>query len=276
MGTITSSQVSHPLCSAIWLDQIYSYSDAQQAPSYVSSGVNYPFDEIQDLCTATNHIVYVVPGAERRDDVLVVKPLATAITNEVLTQGQQGNVLQITNWNIDPVANGFCNQAKRGFNKALTGGKTTPSSSYNEDWNSIIDNGPFQNYEFLDTVTAQATADQLAAQYVSYHSHEYPAFTVIIQGSTLIQPCHYIVADITSGRIQGLNQIMAITQTLDFKNNIFKASVDLNKPSLRFKSKIRNMKRKLGIKDNENLNSNYRQMGLNGVARSSPGAFSNY
>ena len=103
VGTISSSQVSHPLCSAIWLDQIYSYSDAQQAPSYVSSGVNYPFDEIQDLCTATDHIVYVVPGAERRDDVLVVKPLATAITNEVLTQGQQGNVLEINNWNYDPV-----------------------------------------------------------------------------------------------------------------------------------------------------------------------------
>jgi hypothetical protein len=276
VGSITSSMVAHPLCSAIWLDQIYSYSDAQQAPSYVSSGVNYPFDEIQDLCNATSHIVYVVPGAERRDDVLVVKPLAIAITDEVLTQGQYGNVLEITNWNYDPVGNGLCNQAKRGFNKALTGGKTTPSSSYSEDWNSVIDNGPFQNYEFLDTISTQAGGDQVASQYVAYHSHETPAFTVVINGSTLIQPCHYIVADITSGRIQGLNQIMAITQTLDFKNNIFKASVDLNQPSLRFKSKIRNMKRKLGIKDNQNLNSNYRQNGLNGIARNSPGAFNNY
>ena len=118
----------------------------------------------------------------------------------------------------------------------MTGGKTTPADSYNEDWNSVIDNGPFQNYEFLDTVTSQATADQLAAQYVSDHSHENPAFTVIIQGSTLIQPCHYIVADITSGRIHGLNQIMAITQTLDFKNNIFKCSIDLNNPSLQIQT----------------------------------------
>ncbi len=71
-------------------------------------------------------------------------------------------------------------------------------------------------------------------------------------------------------------QIKAITQTLDFKNNIFKASVDLNQPSLRFKSKIRNMKRALGLKDNQNMNSNYRQTGINGIARSSPGAFNNY
>ncbi len=54
--------------------------------------------------------------------------------------------------------------------------------------------------QFLDTVTTQAAADQNASQYVSDHSHEKQAFTVIINGSTLIQPCHYIVADITSGR----------------------------------------------------------------------------
>ena len=92
----------------------------------------------------------------------------------------------------------------------------------------------------------------------------------------LIQPCHYIVADITSGRINGLYQIKAITQTLDFSNDVFKCSVDLNQPSLRFRLKIKNMKQKLGLLDNQNINNNYRQNGLSGVSRSSPGAFSNY
>ena len=276
VGTISASQVGHPLCSALWIDQIYSYSDAQQAPRHTSSGVNYPFDEVQGLCSDTDHIVYVVPGLERRDDILVVKPLSTAITNEVLQQGQSGNVLEISNWNYDPVGNGLANQALRHFNKDKTGATTVLSSSYAEDWNSIIDNGPFQNYAFLDTVYTQSASDLIAQNYVSDHSHETQAFTVIINGSTLIQPCHYIVADITSGRVNGLYQIKAITQTLDFTNDIFKCSVDLNQPSLRFRLKIKNMKQKLGLLDNQNINNNYRQNGLGGISRSSPGAFSNY
>jgi hypothetical protein len=36
------------------------------------------------------------------------------------------------------------------------------------------------------------------------------------------------------------------------------------------------MKQKLGLLDNQNINNNYRQNGLNGISRSSPGAFSNY
>jgi len=273
VGSITYNQVTHPLCSAIWIDQIFSYTPDEQAPQYTSSGVNFPFDEIQDLCTNTDHIVYIKPGLERRDDVVVVKPLETAITEETMLDGKDGNVLEITNWSYDPISDGYINQARRGYKQ---NDKDSGHKSYYEDFNSIIDNGPFQNYEFLDTVKDQASADKISQQYVQDHCTNKQAYTVSINGSTTIDPAHYIMANMTGSKITGLNHIKSITQTLDFQSNVYKCAIDLNQPSLKFRAKIKGLNRALGLNNNRTINNTYRETGLGDLATNSPGAFSQY
>jgi hypothetical protein len=277
VGSITPSQANHPLCSAIWIDQIYTYSEVQQAPSYQSSGVNYPFDEIQDVCTATNHIAYIVPGLERRDDVLVVKPMEIALTDEVLNDGLNGNILEVTNWSDDPVSDGYKNQANRTFNKKISKTKTTPSNTFIQDTAAVIENGPFQDHEFWDDVNNQTVSDLKTTQYVQDHSTARKGYSTTIPGSTLIQPCHYIVANLTGSHIVTTDIIVTITQTLDIQNGSFKCTIDLNKPSLRYKKKIKGaidqLKRNYGI---TGLNNNYRQITSTDTAGTSPGAFSEY
>lgn len=268
-GALTQNNIDKPVCSALWLDNIMSYGYASSAPQHTSNGVNYPFDEIQLCCEETDHIAYIVPGLERREDVFVLKPVTTAYTDETLQDGISGNVLNIENWSYDPLTNGFANQVHRTFKLA----DETSSYAYKEDWDSIVKNGPFQDHEFLDDVSTQASADALALKYLNDHKIEKPAFTIPISGSTLIQPAHYIYANIISGRIAGWHSIKTITQKLDIEGDNFKTDVDLNQPSLRFKYKIAKLRDSLRGNNNTGAITRYREASISGSATNSPGAF---
>jgi len=277
VGTITPSQATHPLCSALWVDQIYTFSELEHAPTYNSSGVNYPFDEVTEICNTTDHVAYIVPGLERINDIFVVKPLEIAITDETLTDGQYGNVLEISNWNDDPIASGYKNQANRTFNKYVSKDKTTPSNTFEEDVDEVALNGPFQDHEFYDTINTQAASDVKTKQYILDHALTQKAYSVTIPGSTLIQPCHYIVANIVEGRIVNTDKIITITQTLNISEKLFTCTIDLNEPSKRYIRKLKGSLKQIQRNINKTgINNDYRQNVGQDVGTTSPGAFSNY
>ena len=277
VGTITPSQASHPLCSTIWIDQIYTFGSVEHAPTYNSNGVKYPWDELQDVCNGTFHVAYIIPGLERRDDILVLKPLETAISDEVLEDGEYGNVLEITSWSDDPVSDGYINQANRTFNKAIGKDKTTPSNTYIENVDEVHLNGPFQDHEFYDNINSQVASNIKTQNYVDDSSYTRKAYTATINGTTTIQPAHYILANVVGNHIESTDQIMNITQTLDIVNGMYTCKIDLNRPSRRFIKKIRGAIEQIR-KDisRTTINGDYRSNVNSDIGIASPGAFSDY
>lgn len=277
VGTITPSQASHPLCSTIWIDQIYTYKTIENNPSYSSNGVKYPWDELQDVCNETFHVAYIVPGLERCDDILVLKPLEIAVTDEVLEDGEYGNVLEITSWNDDPVSDGYKNQANRTFNKSISTTATTPSNTYIENVDEVNLNGPFQDHEFWDNISSQAASDLKTQNYIDDMSRTRKSYTATIQGTTLIQPAHYIVANVVGNHIDSVDQIMNITQKLDIGNGMFTCTIDLNKPSRRFIKKIKGALDQINKSiSRSGINTDYRTNVNEEIGTTSPGAFSEY
>lgn len=273
VGNITQDMVDHPKCSAVWFDEIYSYGTSSHAPHYVSADVKDAFEEFQQLCTNTDHVAYIVPGLERKDDILVLKYLDDAISSEVIADGIGGNYIEISNWDDDPINAGFCNQSHKTFNYKTDQTKV----SYREDRASIAQYGPVQTHEFLDSVTTQADADKLAALEVSNHSHEAPGFSVDIEGSVIIEPLHYILADIQGEKIIGYNKIKSISQTIDRNSSPeFSGTVDLNRPGLLFLKNINKTRKALGLSERKISLDGYRQYGLSNLGSSGIGSFVNY
>lgn len=277
VGTLTPEQIIHPLCRTIWIDQIYTYNVIEHAPTYSSNGVKYPWDELQDICNQTFHVAYIVPGLERRDDVLVLKPLEIAVTDEVLEDGASGNVLEITSWSDDPVSDGYKNQANRTFNKAIGKDKTTPSNTYIENRDEVNLNGPFQDHEFYDNITSQAASDVKTQQYIDDMSRTRKAYSATITGTTIIQPAHYIVANVVGNHISSTDQIMNITQTLNIVDGMFTCKLDLNQPSKRFIKKIKGTLEMINRSFNRSsINGDYRSNTNQDIGTTSPGAYSDY
>jgi len=270
--------VNYPRCSAIWLDNIYSYAIEQHNPQYISCDVKTPFEELQDLCTQTNYVAYVVPAMERKDDILVMKTQSNAITDEIISDGIGGNVIDISNWVDDPISAGIANQSTKSFNNPPdANGNSVGGTSYFEDRTSIAEYGPIQDYEFLDSVDNQPDADLLTKSDVQNNSRQLPGFSVDIFGSVLIDPLSNILVDIEGSKIVGYNQIMSITQTIDRNaSEEFMATVDLNRPGLIFLQKINEIRQGLQRAQNQLSINNYRQAGLAGLGASSPGAFSKF
>lgn len=276
VSTVTQEQVDHPRCSAVWFDNWYSYGVTDHSANMVSADVKNPFEELQNIYDKTGHITYVVPGLERKDDILVLKYQDDAVTDEVLSDGPNGNVFGVKSWNYDPIQQGICNQS----NKTFDFNEDSSGTSYNEDRNSIIRYGPIQTHEFLDDVNTQADADKLTLKEIQDHSHESPAFSVDIQGSVLVEPLHWILCDIKEYNIRGMHKIQSMTQTItkskDDNTSEFMGTIDLNQPGLRFLQNINRARRALGISERRINFDAYRQYGLSQLGRKSPGAFTNY
>lgn len=267
VGSITTSQVNNR--GAWWVDNVYSFKKEAQAPQYTSDGVNYPFEELQKLCTDTSHTAYIKPGVERRDDMFVVKPLEIAFTDQEIRDGHNGTLLNIQEWNNDPLNDGICNQAHRTFNYD----ENRSGSSFSEDWDSIIDYGPFQDHEFLDNVNNKDAAYQIAKQHRMDNSRVKPGFSVVNEGNILIEPNHYILCNTTRGRLYGYHHILSMTHNIDPEYDIYTTTLDLNKPSKRFTLNIKRFKQNLGWSNNQTAYNRYREAGLTRLARNSSGSF---
>lgn len=267
VGAVTSAQVANR--GVWWVDNVYSYKTLAKAPQFTSDGVNYPFDELQKVCDATGHTAYIRPGVERRDDVFVVKPLETAFTDQEIREGNNGTFLNIKGWTNDPLNDGICNQAHRTFNY----NEEKSGSTINEDWNSVIDYGPYQNHEFLDNVNNGTAAFQIAKQDVTDNSRNRPGFSVVTEGNVLIEPNHYILCNTTRGRLYGYHQILVMTQNIDLDDDIYTTTIDLNKPSKRFTWNVKRFKQSLGWSNNQSAYNSYRQTGLTRLAKNSSGSF---
>ena len=269
-GVITQDMIDLNKCRSIWIDNPFSYKDEEHAPKYSSQDVKYPMEELQQLAEQTNHAIYTRPGVERCDDHLIVVPEENNVSEGYILEGE--NLLEISNWTYNPQQDGFCNQAHRSFNFS----EDKSGESFYQNLESINKRGygPWQNHQFLDSVTTQADADTDAKNYVVANSRPNKSFTAKIRGTTMIWPAQYIPVMSKSNRINGVNLIKAITSTFDMNaDDRFTTSIDLNKPSKNYLSKQRALRRQLRNLGIRYSGSAFSQHGISKLGSDSPGAF---
>jgi len=268
VGDVTSDTLMKPRCSSIWIDNMSAYRVINNNPHYASQDVKTAFEELQQVCEKTNHVAFVRPGEERRDDVLVVLPADYSLSSEVVEEG--ANLIDLGSWEYSPYERGYSNQAHITFNF----NEDQSGVAYYQDENEIQKYGPFEHHNFESDINNQVDADLLAKDYVASHFNFKTAHEVEIIGTTLIEPSEYILAIIKSNKIVGTRKIKAIKHIIEPDGAIaYKTSLDLETPTRRYLEGASAMKREirnLGISGNI---GSYKDYGGNLWGGTSSGAF---
>lgn len=268
VGTVTSTMLTTQKCSTIWVDSILAYRDLVSTASYASQDVKTPFTELQDLCTACNLSAYVQYGDTRSDDVLVVQPNHNTVLEESIEEGR--NLLEINNWEYNPLDDGFVNQRYCTFN--INDKKT--GSTYKEDHDSVLWYGAMQTFEHLDDINTQARADANAQNTIIEGAWKRAGSTVTIPGCTILQPGQYALSQVGTRRISGEQTIKAIKHEFKFVDETYyNTIIDLNRINDIPNRDAYLLKKDIRNSGNRHNTQNYTDYQLDRAAKSGFGAY---
>jgi hypothetical protein len=242
VGYPDEHQLLNNRCSSIYIDHIMGYRDFQSAPRYASSDTKTPLHELQDLCEKTNQIAYVRAGEERRDDKLIMLPKRFYTLPIDIVEGE--NLLAVSGLEYKPMDWGMTNTAHRSFNYD----DSRSGAVWKKDLEAIQWYNYIMDHEFSSDVKTQMDAETLAQDYIDEHAFNYPAFSVVVKGSTLFEPGQYINVSIPTRRLSGTQEVKSLSYSLDCVNNYFTTEISFNQPHRSFMHLLRQtmkMQRKL-------------------------------
>jgi hypothetical protein len=266
-SALNTTNVANANTSAIWIDNFCAAKSINASPRYVSQDVKKPLEEFRQLCEQTNHIAFVRPGLERRDDILVMMPSDLNLTSETIGPN---NLLSFTNWDYDPLNQEMCNQKHISFNFK----EDKAGSSFFEDLESRVIYGPFQEHSFEEGIKTSNDAYNLARNYVTNNRYGKICLSATIDGNTMIEPQDYILTHIAGKRLKRNAQIKSITQKIDVNSEQpFTSTIDLNAPSDRFFSLLRRVRNKLRGTDTGLMDSFYLNYANNNLSKSASGVY---
>jgi hypothetical protein len=216
----------------LWIDQVMAYRDLSTAPSYSSTDLTTYLDVLKDLCEKTDHASYIIPGESRAEDALVMLPQNSFVN---VTDVDESNLVEFGGWTSDPQSDGFYNWGTGTYTDA--GGTEYNRNNYNMD--SVYKYGDTIETISLDVKT-QAEADNQLAINVANNSYPNYGFTLKTRGLADLMPLQNLHVDLRKWNIFGDYPTKSTTYSYDREGNPhFTTSIDLNRPSKRFRNWIR-------------------------------------
>jgi len=186
VGTQPSETVLNRRCSSLYIDNIIGFTSFSKAPSYKSADSKTALEELQDLMDKTNHVAYIRPGMERKDDMMIVLP-RQYYTIPVTVD--QNNVIEVQNLEYKPLEWGLVNNAVDSYNIK---DKTSVGYVKASDLESDKHYGVIMDHEFYSDVSSKASAQSSCNAKVDNEGFKNYGFDVKLQGSTLVEPGQYI------------------------------------------------------------------------------------
>lgn len=221
-GTVSSTSPA----GETYLDNIMSYKEISEAPRHSNTEVRSVFENLQDLGEKTQHAIYIQPGLERCDDVLIVQPyqnttLPVAISDEM-------NLVEVVDYGSTPLEAEFQNQAKTSFNI----NDDTVGSSYAENLDSMIHYEEYQRHLFDSDLNNQAEVDSATRKRILESSTPSEYLTCKIIGSPYLEPNQNMYYNITEHRAIGVGMAKTIEYDYDPDSSPkLTSTVGVNRPS---------------------------------------------
>lgn len=270
-GAVTDDMLASKRCSAVWIDTVSAYKSVISTASYASQDVKTPFEELQDVCKATNLAAYVQYGSERSDDVLIVQPIGNNIIDENLEEGH--NIIEINSWEYNPLDDDFVNQRYCTFN--INDNET--GSAYQEDHDSVLWYKPYQSYGHLDDINTQAAANSDAKNIITAGAWKYSGSEIVVDGCTLLEPSQYALVQVGSRHILGVQSLKSIKHEFSFSDSdtFYKTTINLNRPGDTFNTWIQNLKKDVRNSGSKLNTSRYTDNSLSNSGKSGLGVYTN-
>lgn len=221
-GTISSVSPA----GSMYFDNICSYKKISDTTKHSNEEVRSIFEIIQDLGDKTKHAVYIRPGLERCDDILVVQPFQN--TTLPVAISDSSNLIECEEYGSMPLEDGFLNQAHTSFDID----EDTVGSSFAEKLDSVIHFEEYQRHESDNDLKSQAEVDRVTLDRVNENCSPSEYLTCKIVGSPFVEPNQNIYYNIGEHRCYGFGMLKSIDfQYEPEESPKLTATVGINRPS---------------------------------------------
>lgn len=232
VGNQPISSVLNRRCSSLYLDNIIAYGSISSAPSYKSADSKTALEELQDLCTKTNHYAYTRPGMERCDDQLLCLPKGHYTIPVII---DETNVIALTGLEYMPLEWGLLNSEYDSYNIS---GSTTIRYVKAQDVTSDRHYGVVQGHSFYSDVSSKASAQAQCNAKVNTEGFWQPGFDLTIKGNTLLEPGQNLEVKLPKYNMYGVYVLTAIVHKIDFTKHSFKTELEFERPSGKFSNMV--------------------------------------
>jgi hypothetical protein len=275
VDTITIPTHPGPIKQRVmWFDNIGLIGSDVMLQTTLESDAQYPIEVIRDVCELVGYTGYIEPGAERKDDVFIFEEISGSAG--VVTAKQGLNILDVTGITYKPTIgtgnNSICNRAFRKYYPPDDAEKRAAGTGY-VNIDSMLRYGTWVNYKDMTNTTTQAEAEKDAKDTVDSRSYSYIGFTLDMLGTVQLNPANYLITDVPHVLLSGNHEIKSMTNKLNLEKGEFRADIDLNIPSKRFKSIVLRMKQELLGLNRLRSEAMYSREGLGNLGFSGAGAF---
>lgn len=219
-GTISST--SPP--GATYLD-ISNYKEISDTTRHSNEEVKSISEILQDLGENTKHAIYIQPGLERCDDILVAQPFQNTTMPVAIDDSR--NLIECEEYGSKPLEDGFLNQAHTSFN--IT--DETMGSSFAEKLDSAIHYEEFQRHENSE-LKSQADVDKATQDRANNLSSPQEYLTCKFLGNPYLEPNQNVYYTIEEHRCSGFGMLKSIDY--EYKPDetpILTATTGINRPS---------------------------------------------
>jgi hypothetical protein len=241
---------------SIWFDQIMAYHSENQAMSYSATDMNNYYDVLNDLCTKTSHIAYIIPGDSRPEDIMVIVPQNSLVSGGTIDEGN--NLIEISNIKSDPIGDNMVNYLGGGW----TDTSSTPQTSYGGSWESVFDYGTISRIDSVEGATNSNVALKYINDKLSSDSIPQTGFSARVRGVPDLTPLQYVTCNIPKWRLMGDYPIKSITYNIDVGGNpTVSTSVDLGRPGSAWKNFVRGIRGDFTVLNNRTFGIGSRTIG---------------
>lgn len=242
----------------VYIDQIMAYHSQSQAMTYSSTDMNNFYDVLNDLCTKSNHIAYVLPGDSRSEDIMVILPQNSITSGGTIDESN--NLIEISNIKTDPIGDNMVNYLGGGWTDA----SSTPQTTYGINFESVHNYGPgpISRIDSVEDAKNSTTALKYVNDILNSNSIPQVGFSAKVRGVPDLTPLQFVDCNIPKWRLVGEYPVKTIAYNIDLEGNpVTTTQIDLGVPGFAWKNWIRGIRGSVSTLNNRTFGIGSRTIG---------------
>jgi len=267
---VTTNQISFRKNSIIHLLGLTAYPSTLNKKMKVEQETSYPYEVINEILEKLEYVAWVDYGRTRATDIFMMSPEMNLQSPVQAVEGV--NVLGVTDKSYAPYET-IRNRHLMHYHYKEGDEDRTGISKY-ENLDSIARYGPgaWEDYEDATEINNQTDADIETKRHVEQNSYPLASFTIILKGTSLLNPAQYMVSKLAGHSLSGNYSTKTVTHSITREEGYI-SRVSVNRPGSYYNQVMgkleKNLKTYLGI----NSRMMYNRATLNNMGFISVGAF---
>lgn len=227
IDAVDVSQMDARRNSVIHLLGLTAYPSTINSKFKVEQESSYPYEVITEILEKMGYVGWIDYGRTRREDIFMVGPEFNQASNLIAREGV--NVLKVTDKSYDPYET-IRNRRLMHYHYTEGDEDRTGVARYeNKDSSARYGPGPWEAYEDATDINNQTDADIEVKRQVEKNSYPLTSFTLVMKGTTLLNPSQYIISHLPGYYLSGNYSTKTATHTIN-RDDGYITQISVNRP----------------------------------------------